>query len=136
MKRLLWFFKNCDVLFTSIRPLTSIVIEFGVRCLNTKPKLRAAETNADSSGLWAWYSNLESFWWTNGWQLKCFNYFFVSNGVVVGGKFSQILTYRPSLYSGITVWHNASKRKKLCACSSSDSTASSSVWSNHLKSGS
>lgn len=46
-------------MLTSVRPWTSIVIEFGVRYLKTKPKLRAAETNADSSGLCAWYSSLE-----------------------------------------------------------------------------
>lgn len=43
---------------TSVRPCTSIVIEFGVRYLKTKPKLRAADTKADSSGDCAWYSNL------------------------------------------------------------------------------
>ena len=30
----------------------------GVRSLNTNPKFRAADTNASSSGDWAWYSSL------------------------------------------------------------------------------
>lgn len=34
-----------------------MVILFGVRERKTKPKLRAAETNAASSGDCAWYSN-------------------------------------------------------------------------------
>lgn len=44
--------------YSSVRPCTSIVIEFGVRYLNTKPKLRAADTSAASSGDCAWYSSL------------------------------------------------------------------------------
>lgn len=45
---------------TSRRPITSMVILFGVRVRNTKPKFRAAETSAASSGLCAWYSSLPS----------------------------------------------------------------------------
>ena len=35
-----------------------MVTESGVRARKTKPKLRAAETSAPSSGDWAWYSSL------------------------------------------------------------------------------
>lgn len=37
---------------------TSIVILLGLRSLNTKPKFRAADTSAASSGDCAWYSSL------------------------------------------------------------------------------
>lgn len=54
-----------------------------------------------------------------------------------GGRGVMLNTnYRPSLYSGITVWHRASTRKNVCACSSSARTASTNDVSNHLKSGS
>ena len=43
---------------------------------------------------------------------------------------------RPSTYSGITVWHKASRRKKLWACISSERTASSNVLSYQRNSGS
>lgn len=36
--------------FTSVLPITSIVIVLGDRSLNTKPKFLAADTNAASSG--------------------------------------------------------------------------------------
>jgi hypothetical protein len=35
-----------------------MVIELGVLSLKTKPKFLAAETNAASSGDWAWYLSL------------------------------------------------------------------------------
>lgn len=112
-------YKKKNFKHTSVLPRTSIVIVLGVRCRKTKPKLRAADTNADSSGLCAWYSSLDLSEVRN---LKM-------------EKISQ-KTHLPSLVSGITVWHSASNRKKLWACSSSDLTASISELSNHLNSGS
>lgn len=47
-----------------------------------------------------------------------------------------LYTYLPFFSSAMTVWHRASKRKKLCECSSPDRTASSSPWSYHRNSGS
>lgn len=38
------------IIFTSVLPITSIVILLGERSLNTKPKFLAADTSADSSG--------------------------------------------------------------------------------------
>lgn len=109
-------------LCTSVWPWTSIVIEFGVRYLKTKPKFRAAETSAASSGLCAWYSSLRN--------ITGMSYLWV--------QLKRILidAYLPSLYSGITVWHNASNLKNVCTCSSSAWTASIREESNHLKCGS
>lgn len=77
-----WFFflvENKLPIVTSLWPFTSIVIVFGVRCLNTKPKFLAADTRAASSGLCAWYSNLHErteyhfcFIRTSNDWMKCF----------------------------------------------------------------
>lgn len=79
--KLLVFFlvENKLPIVTSLWPFTSIVIVFGVRCLNTKPKFLAADTRAASSGLCAWYSNLHErteyhfcFIRTSNDRMKCF----------------------------------------------------------------
>jgi len=48
---------NSQIQGRDFEMITSIVTESGVRALKTKPKLRAADTRAPSSGDWAKYSS-------------------------------------------------------------------------------